>query len=28
MIVSVLKEPDFENSVSLLPEIIPQLIKL
>jgi NAD(P) transhydrogenase subunit alpha len=27
MVVGVLKEPDFENRVSLLPEIIPQLIK-
>ncbi len=27
MVVAVLKEPDFENRVSLLPEIIPQLIK-
>jgi len=27
MIVGVLKEPDFENRVSLLPEIIPSLIK-
>src|SRR5579871_1264644 len=27
MVIGVLKEPDFENRVSLLPEIIPQLIK-